>query len=92
MCQGNYKGRWMSEGGYGWIAERLFSGADVDAFFLEYDSPRAGGFEPLRHVPAGKLAVLGGVREFPVRVKCASLAWHTLKAALSGSAEVARTE
>ncbi len=59
LCQGNYKGRWMSEGGYGWIAERLFDGAEVDAFFLEYDSGRAGGFEPLRHVPAGKTAVLG---------------------------------
>jgi nitrogen fixation NifU-like protein len=40
----------------------------------------------------GKLAVFGGVREFPVRVKCASLAWHTLKSALSGSPDVARTE
>ena len=59
MCQGNYKGRWMSEGGYSWIAERLFNGANVDAFFLEYDSPRAGSFEPLRHMPAGKMAVLG---------------------------------
>jgi 5-methyltetrahydropteroyltriglutamate--homocysteine methyltransferase len=59
MCQGNYKGRWMSEGSYGWIAERLFNGAEVDAFFLEYDSARAGGFEPLRHMPAGKTAVLG---------------------------------
>jgi nitrogen fixation NifU-like protein len=40
----------------------------------------------------GKLAVLSGVREFPVRVKCASLAWHTLKAALIGAREPARTE
>jgi len=40
----------------------------------------------------GKLAVLGGVREFPVRVKCASLAWHTLKSALSGHSETAKTE
>ena len=40
----------------------------------------------------GKLAVFSGVREFPVRVKCASLAWHTLKSALSGSREVAKTE
>jgi len=40
----------------------------------------------------GKLAVLGGVREFPVRVKCASLAWHTLKSALSGAPDVAKTE
>lgn len=40
----------------------------------------------------GKLAVLSGVREFPMRVKCASLAWHTLKAALAGGGEIARTE
>jgi len=40
----------------------------------------------------GKLAVLSGVREFPIRVKCASLAWHTLKSALAGSAEIAKTE
>jgi nitrogen fixation protein NifU and related proteins len=40
----------------------------------------------------GKLAVFGGVREFPVRVKCASLAWHTLRAALAGAPEVAKTE
>jgi nitrogen fixation NifU-like protein len=40
----------------------------------------------------GKLAVLSGVREFPVRVKCASLAWHTLKAALDGKSEPAKTE
>jgi nitrogen fixation NifU-like protein len=40
----------------------------------------------------GKLAVLSGVREFPVRVKCASLAWHTLKAALEGTGEIAKTE
>ena len=40
----------------------------------------------------GKLAVLAGVREFPVRVKCASLAWHTLKSALAGAAEPVKTE
>ena len=40
----------------------------------------------------GKLAVFGGVREFPVRVKCATLAWHTLKSALKGSGEIAKTE
>ncbi|MCZ6524062.1 MAG: 5-methyltetrahydropteroyltriglutamate--homocysteine S-methyltransferase [Alphaproteobacteria bacterium] len=58
-CRGNLKGAWMAEGGYEPIAERLFNGLDVDAFFLEYDSPRAGDFAPLRHLPAGKTAVLG---------------------------------
>jgi 5-methyltetrahydropteroyltriglutamate--homocysteine methyltransferase len=59
LCRGNYKGKWMSEGGYESVAERLFASAGVDAFFLEYDSPRAGDFTPLRFVPADKMAVLG---------------------------------
>jgi 5-methyltetrahydropteroyltriglutamate--homocysteine methyltransferase len=59
LCRGNYKGRWMAEGGYEPVAERLFSQTGVDAFFLEYDSDRAGGFEPLRFMPAGKTVVLG---------------------------------
>jgi 5-methyltetrahydropteroyltriglutamate--homocysteine methyltransferase len=49
----------MAEGGYDPVAELLFNGIDVDAFFLEYDSPRAGDFAPLRHVPRGKSVVLG---------------------------------
>ena len=59
LCRGNYKGQWMAEGGYDPIAEMLFNGIDVDAFFLEYDSPRAGDFAPLRHVPKSKSVVLG---------------------------------
>jgi len=48
--------------------------------------------EPIDEASVGKLAVLAGVREFPVRVKCASLAWHTLKAALEGAARPVKTE
>ncbi|MCC7186221.1 MAG: SUF system NifU family Fe-S cluster assembly protein [Acidobacteria bacterium] len=48
--------------------------------------------QPIDEDAVGKLAVLGGVREFPARVKCASLAWHTLKAALSNTQEPAKTE
>jgi nitrogen fixation protein NifU and related proteins len=48
--------------------------------------------EDVDDAAVGKLAALAGVREFPVRVKCASLAWHTLKSALAGSADVAKTE
>jgi 5-methyltetrahydropteroyltriglutamate--homocysteine methyltransferase len=59
LCRGNYKGRWMAEGGYEPVAERLFAETKVDAFFLEYDSDRAGGFEPLRFMPADKMVVLG---------------------------------
>ena len=59
MCRGNFRGRWLSEGGYDQVAERLFTGLDVDAFFLEFDTPRAGDFKPLRHVPEDKSVVLG---------------------------------
>jgi len=59
MCRGNLKGAWMAEGGYEPIAERVFGGLDVDAFFLEFDTPRAGDFAPLRFVPAPKRVVLG---------------------------------
>jgi 5-methyltetrahydropteroyltriglutamate--homocysteine methyltransferase len=59
MCRGNLKGTWMAEGGYEPIAERLFNEAEVDAFFLEFDTPRAGDFTPLRHVPKSKSVVLG---------------------------------
>ncbi len=59
MCRGNLKDMWMAEGGYEPIAEKLFGGLDIDAFFLEYDSERAGDFRPLRFLPPGKTAVLG---------------------------------
>ncbi len=59
LCRGNMEGLWMGDGGYGRIEEALFANCNVDAFLLEYDSPRAGDFGPLRHVPAGKRAYLG---------------------------------
>jgi 5-methyltetrahydropteroyltriglutamate--homocysteine methyltransferase len=59
LCCGNYKGMWMAEGGYDWVAERLFGEVDVDGFLLEYDTPRAGDFAALRFLPHGKTAVLG---------------------------------
>jgi 5-methyltetrahydropteroyltriglutamate--homocysteine methyltransferase len=59
ICRGNSRSRWIAEGGYDHIAERLFSSLAVDRFLLEYDSDRAGGFAPLRHVPEGKTVVLG---------------------------------
>ena len=57
-CRGNFKSAWVAEGGYEPVAEAMFS-ADVDGFFMEFDSARAGGFEPLRFMPRGKRAVLG---------------------------------
>ena len=59
MCRGNYKGKFLSEGGYQTFADKFFNELNVDAFFLEYDSPRAGDFEPLKYVPKNKMVVLG---------------------------------
>ena len=59
MCRGNFKSTWMMEGGYAPVAEHMFAALDVDAYFMEYDSARAGGFEPLAFVPPGKTVVLG---------------------------------
>ena len=59
MCRGNNRSRWFAEGGYDRIAERVFPRLRYDRFLLEYDSARAGGFEPLRFVPKGKTVVLG---------------------------------
>jgi 5-methyltetrahydropteroyltriglutamate--homocysteine methyltransferase len=59
LCRGNFAGAWVAEGGYEPIAELLFNEVNVDGYFLEYDSARAGGFEPLRFLPKGKIAVLG---------------------------------
>jgi len=59
MCRGNFAGAWVAEGGYEPVAELVFNAIGVDAYFLEYDSERAGGFEPLRFLPGGKTAVLG---------------------------------
>ena len=59
ICRGNFKAHYFSKGGYDTVAEQLFNEADVDAFFLEYDTPRAGDFTPLKHLPKGKTVVLG---------------------------------
>ena len=59
LCRGNFRSRWMAAGGYAPVAEKLFNELPVDAYFLEYDSERAGDFTPLRLVPKGKRIVLG---------------------------------
>ena len=59
MCRGNAMGKWIASGSYEAIAERTFNSLAVDAFFLEYDSARAGDFSPLRWLPAQKHVVLG---------------------------------
>jgi len=59
ICRGNGRSAWHTQGGYEPIAEKVFGGLDVDTFLLEYDTDRAGGFEPLRFIPKGKNVVLG---------------------------------
>jgi 5-methyltetrahydropteroyltriglutamate--homocysteine methyltransferase len=59
VCRGNFKGRYLSEGGYEAVAERFFTNVDATHFLLEYDTKRAGDFEPLRFVPKNKGVVLG---------------------------------
>ena len=59
LCRGNQRSMWHREGAYDAIAERLFNELPHQRFLLEYDSPRAGGFAPLRFVPKGKIVVLG---------------------------------
>jgi methionine synthase II (cobalamin-independent) len=59
LCRGNQRSMWHREGSYDAIAERLFNELPHQRFLLEYDSPRAGGFAPLRFVPKGRIVVLG---------------------------------
>jgi 5-methyltetrahydropteroyltriglutamate--homocysteine methyltransferase len=60
LCRGNFRSHWVASGGYEPVAEVLFNQINADAYFMEYDSDRAGGFEPLRFVPRGhKIVVLG---------------------------------
>lgn len=59
LCRGNRGGQWHAEGSYEAVAEKLFNRLAIKFFFVEYDSPRAGDFAPLRFVPSGKSIVLG---------------------------------
>lgn len=61
VCRGNFRSTWISEGGYEPVAEILFGEVNVDAFFLEYDTERAGGFEPLRFIKPGHQQVVLGL-------------------------------
>ena len=59
LCRGNFRSTFVASGGYEPIAELLFNHTDVDAYFMEWDNDRSGGFEPLRFLPKGKTVVLG---------------------------------
>ena len=66
ICRGNNQSHWSAEGGYDLVADTLFNKINVDSYFLEYDTPRAGTFEPLRLMPKHKTVVLGLVSsKFP---------------------------
>jgi methionine synthase II (cobalamin-independent) len=82
LCRGNQASRWLVEGGYDWLAGRLFSRVRADRLLLEYDDERSGSFEPLQSVPDDKVAVLGlvttktgrreTVEELEARIRAAS--------------------
>ena len=59
LCRGNFRSSWIAQGGYEPVAEILFNQISVNGYFMEFDTERAGGFEPLRFVPKGKTVVLG---------------------------------
>ncbi len=59
LCRGNFRSNFVASGGYEPVADTLFNAINVHGYFMEYDSDRAGGFEPLRFVPKGKTVVLG---------------------------------
>ena len=67
LCRGNFvNSRHFSEGGYDRVAKKLFHELNVDTYYLEYDTPRAGGFEPLKDLPKSKNVILGVVTsKFP---------------------------
>ena len=59
LCRGNFRSSWVAEGGYDPVAEVLFNALKVDGYFLEFDTPRAGNFAPLRYLPKDKKLILG---------------------------------
>lgn len=83
LCRGNFvNSRHFSEGGYDRIAKKLFRDLNVDTYYLEYDTPRAGGFEPLKEVPPHKNVILGVVTsKFPKMENLGEMKERVLKAA-----------
>ncbi|HEY6391734.1 MAG TPA: 5-methyltetrahydropteroyltriglutamate--homocysteine S-methyltransferase, partial [Bryobacteraceae bacterium] len=59
LCRGNFRSSWIAQGGYEPVAEMLFNEIGVNGYFMEFDTERAGGFEPLRFLPKNKTVVLG---------------------------------
>ena len=59
LCRGNFRSSWIAEGGYEPVADALFNEMNIDSYLLEYDDARSGDFAPLRHLPRGKIVVMG---------------------------------
>jgi 5-methyltetrahydropteroyltriglutamate--homocysteine methyltransferase len=74
VCRGNFRSTWISSGGYEPVAKQLLADCNYDGYFLEYDTERAGTFEPLRHLPKGKKVVVLGL----VTSKSGELEGHDL--------------
>jgi 5-methyltetrahydropteroyltriglutamate--homocysteine methyltransferase len=68
-CRGNFKSAWMASGSYEPVAETVFGRLEVDGYFLEYDTERAGGFEPLRYMPKGRKVALGLITSKSARLE-----------------------
>jgi 5-methyltetrahydropteroyltriglutamate--homocysteine methyltransferase len=60
-CRGNFRSTWIAQGGYEFVAEQLLGKTNIDGYFLEYDTDRAGGFEPLRYFPKGEKQIVLGL-------------------------------
>ena len=71
LCRGNFRSTFQGSGGYDAVADTLFNKTNIDVYFMEYDTDRAGGFEPLRLVPKGKKVVLGSghIQNRPARIQ-----------------------
>jgi methionine synthase II (cobalamin-independent) len=80
-CRGNFQSMWMAEGSYDRVAETVFDQPDIDAFFLEYDTDRAGGFEPLRFMPKDKIVVLGLVSSKKPEIESKDVLMRRIEAA-----------
>jgi 5-methyltetrahydropteroyltriglutamate--homocysteine methyltransferase len=79
LCRGNHRSMWSVEGAYDPVAERLFNELKVDRLLLEYDTPRAGTFAPLRLVPDDKVVVLGLVSSKEARVETPDEILHRIE-------------
>jgi 5-methyltetrahydropteroyltriglutamate--homocysteine methyltransferase len=87
VCRGNFRSTWISEGGYEPVAEILLGQLNYDGYFLEYDSGRAGGLEPLRFLPKGNKQVVVGLVTSKSGTLGRKMTWRRLEEAWACPAE-----